>query len=163
MQKPPVLQADMQKCHEKGSREAPGSGIRSDSLFPTVCLHRFRSKRKPKGKAILRPQCPQVFGDKLWRYPSTCVVFCQHSEAAGRYLVSCTRAHQNHNSGFLLILRVNQEEGSAQSWSAIMENFVGADHRKTEQKIHTYRCCVSDWCWLAHPITTVIIPTVSFF
>lgn len=92
MQKPPVLKADMQKCHEKGSTEALGGGRRSDSLFPTG-LALVKAKKE-------RPQRPQVFGDQLRRYPSTCVAFLQHSEATGRCFVSSKQAHQNHNSGF---------------------------------------------------------------
>lgn len=52
-----MLKADMQKYHERGSREALGSGIRSHSLFPTACRHRFRF-RGSQNKGYLETTLP---------------------------------------------------------------------------------------------------------
>lgn len=96
-----------------------------------VCtgLDLVKAKRKDHSvRKCLETNCKDLHPHVL-RFSSTV-------KATGRYLVSCTQALQNHNSGFLLILRVNQEEGKTQSWSAIMENFVGADHQNRAENTH---------------------------
>lgn len=130
MQKPPVLKADMQKCQEKGSIEALGSGIRSDSLFPTVRLRRFRFGESQKER--------QSSDHSVRKYLETnCDVsirMCCVSPA--QWKVPCLLYTSSLKITIVLFSSVL---GSVRrkEWSAIMENFVGADHRKLEQKIHT--------------------------
>lgn len=160
MQKPPVLKADLHKCHAKGSTEALGSGIRSDSLFPTVCLRRFRFRESQKER--------QSSDHSVRKYLET---NCEGIHAHVLHFSSTVKSLDGILSLVHKLIKITIVVFSSFwgpiKWKEALSN--GQQSWKTlwglttEKQSRKYTHTDAAWCWFAHPMTTVIIPTVSFF